>query len=108
MRLAQAGILSSKVVRQLDFIVSFGSTVTFDENRLYGYNFPTAGDYTLDETAAVAGKVAKLIHSDIVEPVFTLPEGYTSNTSGVYIENINNEIYITLSGTVFTIHIINE
>lgn len=89
----------------LAFILSTGD-IMLDQNRVYGYPIPTAGDIVIDDTDASDDTTSIIYHSDLVEPEYSvIGGGYTFNIEGTYVPNVSNIICMTKSGTVINISI---
>lgn len=90
-------------IPDVEFTTSIG-TKQFDINRYYGSVIYEAGNVVIDPTDAVATSIVRIDHSDTVTPTFSVTgQSPTVHTSGDYVANVLNIIYITITMSGATI-----
>jgi len=83
-----------------NFIVSYGSTLFFDEDRVYGYDFNLSGNFQVDLTGADITKTVLIYYKSDIAPVITIIGGGTVNpATGDFVENVTNIITVTYNGS---------
>lgn len=84
----------------INYIISYGSTLFFDENRVYGYEFNLSGNFQIDLTGADQNNTVLIYYNSDLAPVITIIGGGTVNPpTGDFVENVVNIITVTYDGS---------
>jgi hypothetical protein len=90
-------LINSYIVKSNNFTITYGDIIKFDHNRIYGYNFYVAGNFTIDLSGANTSAEVILYHRDGYEPIFNT--GLTVIKTGDYVPGVLNIIKLTYNGS---------
>lgn len=82
------------------YTISYGSTLFFDEDRVYGYEFNLSGNLQIDLTGADTDNTVLVYYKSDIAPVLSIIGGGTVNSpTGDFVENVTNIITVTYNGS---------